>query len=779
MLLLLQQLFFGDEFPLAMGDDSDESCSSPITVDIYVSNDKTLGEVYMKDFISWTDYDGSDGSLHFDPSPTWTDDVENSRKFRLTETGSKVYSYRSKVTMGMSQTRVLNEPPYVTPKEDVVFDIPVDIVRPETDEEILMLSVLEMQGLLRSGSLTATELTQIALDALKKYDPEFNMLEVELEELAFEVATKADEMLAAKDYVSPIMGIPFAIKDTYDVKGYVTAYGSFEFLDNVITDAESPLVTYAVEALAVPLFKSTVPQLTWGYANYNGTVYSCLNGGFAAGAGGSGGSSIGSGAAVCLGVVPVAICEQTGSSCQAPAIANGISTVIPALGTFSREANGLYSMESDRPGLLCRDIMSCAVFYNYMRGTSPGDPQSRGVPFADPSKEDISNYTIGFSDNSDTTGWPEAWDTPLKGKRSNVVNALIDMGATVVQKPALEDFMEPTQLLKDYQASGVGSKWFAWFDWYWLNVEGFFESVFDYGGKNGTTYGPVWEGQNFNFDNGHHRQHIGASAYAYLDDLWIFGYVAEHAMYPMLQTLPDVVVHFAQSELNGAHNGGMIKRAGINTVHIPEFYWNTTSDEFVDWVGSRPIDYYNGTTISAAMITCESKKYEPVKAFAVCYQLQQALVPGGKLISPYIDIIHDALKTGEHDLDCPYNWTAKDPDYLEAYPPYLKEKVLSKMSNRGSIPTCGADTDGGCTGGTCSDIRYKYDISFKGKSPSGIPTYKFKYRPGVFGINHSTTYFGVIAQDLLVLAPDSVCQNKEDGYLRVDYSKIDVDFKMV
>jgi Asp-tRNA(Asn)/Glu-tRNA(Gln) amidotransferase A subunit family amidase len=144
------------------------------------------------------------------------------------------------------------------------------------------------------------------------------------------------------------------------------------------------------------------------YSNYKGAVYSCLNGGFAAGAGGSGGSSIGSGAAVCLGVVPVAICEQTGSSCQAPAIANGISTVIPALGTFSRENNGLYSMESDRPGLLCRDILSCAVFYNYMRGISAGDPQSRDVPFGDPSKEDISTYTIGFSDNSNTTGWPEA-----------------------------------------------------------------------------------------------------------------------------------------------------------------------------------------------------------------------------------------------------------------------------------------------------------------------------------------------------------------------------------
>ena len=65
---------------------------------------------------------------------------------------------------------MLNDPPFVTPKDDVVFDIPLDIELPETDEEVLMLSVLEMQGLLRTGQLTATELTTIALTCLKKYD---------------------------------------------------------------------------------------------------------------------------------------------------------------------------------------------------------------------------------------------------------------------------------------------------------------------------------------------------------------------------------------------------------------------------------------------------------------------------------------------------------------------------------------------------------------------------------------------------------------------------------
>ena len=70
-------------------------------------------------------------------------------------------------------------------------------------------------------------------------------------------------------------------------------------------------------------------------------------------------------------------------------LCSGISTVIPALGTFSREGNGLYSMESDRPGLLCRDVMSCPVLYNYKRGTSPVDAQSRDVPFAGKYNENV------------------------------------------------------------------------------------------------------------------------------------------------------------------------------------------------------------------------------------------------------------------------------------------------------------------------------------------------------------------------------------------------------
>jgi hypothetical protein len=80
-----------------------------------------------------------------------------------------------------------------------------------------------------------------------------------------------------------------------------------------------------------------------------------------------------------------------------------------------------------------------------------------------------------------------------------------------------------------------------------------------------------------------------------------------------------------------------------------------------------------------------------------------------------------------------------------------------------------------------SDQRLKHNIVFVGKSPLGIPTYTFNYREGIKladgrVLDIQSTFVGAMAQDLLTLAPDAVIMNPEDGYYRVDYAKIDVDF---
>ena len=88
--------------------------------------------------------------------------------------------------------------------------------------------------------------------------------------------------------------------------------------------------------------------------------------------------------------------------------------------------------------------------------------------------------------------------------------------------------------------------------------------------------------------------------------------------------------------------------------------------------------------------------------------------------------------------------------------------------------------------GTCdepceSDRRLKHEITLIGRSPSNIPIYTFKYRSGMELANNrvldsKSTFVGAMAPDLLEIAPHAVIMNDEDGYYRVDYSKIDVGF---
>ena len=65
-----------------------------------------------------------------------------------------------------------------------------------------------------------------------------------------------------------------------------------------------------------------------------------------------------------------------------------------------------------------------------------------------------------------------------------------------------------------------------------------------------------------------------------------------------------------------------------------------------------------------------------------------------------------------------------------------------------------------------SDIRLKTNIEFIGKSPSNINIYKFNY------IGSPITYTGVMAHEV-----PWASEKHSNGYLMVDYNKIDVDFR--
>merc|ERR1712029_87691 len=127
--------------------------------------------------------------------------------------------------------------------------------------------------------------------------------------------------------------------------------------------------------------------------------------------------------------------------------------------------------------------------------------------------------------------------------------------------------------------------------------------------------------------------------------------------------------------------------------------------------------------------------------------------------------------TGSPTTASPTTSPTKNPT-TSPTPSPTKNPTSSPTKNPTSSPTKNPTP-------AASDERLKRDINPVGKSPSGIPTYTFKYREDVGDIigdevDVESVYFGVMAQDLIKLAPAAVVKSL-DGYYRVDYSKIDVD----
>jgi hypothetical protein len=99
---------------------------------------------------------------------------------------------------------------------------------------------------------------------------------------------------------------------------------------------------------------------------------------------------------------------------------------------------------------------------------------------------------------------------------------------------------------------------------------------------------------------------------------------------------------------------------------------------------------------------------------------------------------------------------------------------IDGLMNMGGASSALMGGAGGAAGamGAFSDRRLKHDIEFLRYSPSGLKIYKFKYNNIKFG---KGTFEGVMSDEI----PQEAVIKYKDGYDRVDYSKLDVEFKQI
>ncbi|MFQ5689143.1 MAG: amidase [Gemmatimonadota bacterium] len=266
---------------------------------------------------------------------------------------------------------------------------PEPFQRPEEDEDLAYLPVSRLASLLRSRQVSSTELTELYLARLKKYDSVLHAVITLTEERAREQAARADRELDAGRWRGPLHGIPWGAKDLLAARGYPTTWGAVPYRDQVI-DEDSAVVGRLDDAGAVLVAKLTLGALAWGDVWFGGQTKNPWNI-----EQGSSGSSAGPAASVAAGLVGFAVGSETLGSIVSPATRNGVTGLRPTFGRVSRHGAMALSWSMDKLGPICRSAEDCALVFSALHGRDPRDPSTVDAPFDWPGV-DVGDLRVGY-----------------------------------------------------------------------------------------------------------------------------------------------------------------------------------------------------------------------------------------------------------------------------------------------------------------------------------------------------------------------------------------------
>lgn len=269
------------------------------------------------------------------------------------------------------------------------------VQRPENEDDIAFMSVLELGALIKTKQITSQELTNIFLRRLKRYNHVLEAVVTYTEDLANSQAKEADKLLDEGVYLGPLHGIPYGLKDIIAVPGYKTTWGSKTFKHQVL-DIEAWVYKRLKSAGAVLVAKLVTGSLAYDDIWFGGRTRNPWNiEEF------STGSSAGPAASTSAGLVPFAIGSETAGSMTYPAARCGITCLRPTFGTVGRSGVMSLSESLDKLGPFCRSAADCGVIMDTIRGKDLDDVSSRHVSLEDPFSVDIKKLTVGYLEDAE------------------------------------------------------------------------------------------------------------------------------------------------------------------------------------------------------------------------------------------------------------------------------------------------------------------------------------------------------------------------------------------
>jgi Asp-tRNA(Asn)/Glu-tRNA(Gln) amidotransferase A subunit family amidase len=272
---------------------------------------------------------------------------------------------------------------------------PLTLKRPTDLEEVAFWPVTRLASLLERKLVTSTELTNMYLTRLKRYQPLLNFYVTLTEDLALKQAAQADAEIKAGKYKGPLHGIPWGAKDLFATKGIKTTWGGEPYMDQVI-DYDATIVERLRDAGAVLVAKLTLGALAQGDQWFGGRTNNPWQPDPKAAPAGSSGSSAGPGSATSAGCVAFGIGTETQGSILSPSSVNGLAGLRPTYGRVSRYGAMALATTMDKVGPMCRYVEDCVVVFNAIYGPDKRDNSVANAEFKWNPDAPLSGYTIGY-----------------------------------------------------------------------------------------------------------------------------------------------------------------------------------------------------------------------------------------------------------------------------------------------------------------------------------------------------------------------------------------------
>jgi aspartyl-tRNA(Asn)/glutamyl-tRNA(Gln) amidotransferase subunit A len=277
-----------------------------------------------------------------------------------------------------------------------------------TDPLSKQATATEIARAVMSGKVKAGAVIEATLSRIEVSEPTVNAFTDVLAARARKRAAEID----AGTHRGPLAGVPFAVKNLFDIKGLPTRAGSKINVDGPIAARDGSLVRKLEAAGAILVGGLNMGEYAYDFTGENAHYGPSRNPRDTTRM--TGGSSGGSGAAVAAGEVPLSLGSDTNGSIRVPASLCGLFGLKPTYGRLSRAGSFPFVDAFDHLGPIARSVEDLALSFDALQGWDPDDPVCTDRP-TDPTmpllNEGIGGLRIAVAgDYFARGGEPEAFE---------------------------------------------------------------------------------------------------------------------------------------------------------------------------------------------------------------------------------------------------------------------------------------------------------------------------------------------------------------------------------